>query len=127
MPLSSPTAMVNAAAAATERIAYLDYETRMFQAGMEEIGRPGPPPANRAATYGPDGMVFVGGPDEMAERILNLHKLLGHSRQIFQMDVGGMPHPAFLKAIELLGTEVLPQVRKELGPHPTPLTEATAT
>jgi hypothetical protein len=62
-------------------------------------------------------MVFVGGPDEMAERILNLHKLLGHSRQIFQMDVGGMPHSAFLKAIELLGTEVLPQVRKELGPH----------
>jgi alkanesulfonate monooxygenase SsuD/methylene tetrahydromethanopterin reductase-like flavin-dependent oxidoreductase (luciferase family) len=96
---------------------YLDYETRMFQAGMAEIGRPGPPPANRAATYGPDGMVFVGGPDEMAERILNLHKLLGHSRQIFQMDVGGMPHATFLRAIELLGTEVLPEVRKETGPH----------
>ena len=50
----------------------------------------------------------------MAERILNLRQLLGHSRQIFQMDVGGMPHATFLRAIELLGTEVLPQVRKEL-------------
>jgi alkanesulfonate monooxygenase SsuD/methylene tetrahydromethanopterin reductase-like flavin-dependent oxidoreductase (luciferase family) len=43
-----------------------------------------------------------------------LHDLLGHSRQILQMDVGGLPHSTFLKAIELLGTEVLPQIRKEL-------------
>jgi hypothetical protein len=31
------------------------------------------------------------------------------------MDVGGMPHKTFLKSIELLGTKVLPMVRKELG------------
>jgi hypothetical protein len=31
------------------------------------------------------------------------------------MDVGGMPHATFLRAIELLGTEVAPQIRKELG------------
>jgi alkanesulfonate monooxygenase SsuD/methylene tetrahydromethanopterin reductase-like flavin-dependent oxidoreductase (luciferase family) len=99
----------------TARSTYVDYELRMFQAGMAEIGRSGPPPADRAASYGPDGMVFVGGPNEMAERILNLHQLLGHRRQIFQMDVGGMPHATYLKAIELLGTEVLPQVRKQLS------------
>jgi len=69
-------------------------------------------------------MVFVGGPNEMAERIVNLHQLLGHRRQIFQMDVGGMPHATFLRAIELLGTEVLPQVRKELDRHPTTRSEA---
>jgi alkanesulfonate monooxygenase SsuD/methylene tetrahydromethanopterin reductase-like flavin-dependent oxidoreductase (luciferase family) len=106
------------------RSTYLDYELRMFQAGMAEIGRPGQPPSNRAVAYGPDGMVFVGGPDEVAERILNLHQLLGHSRQILQMDVGGMPHATFLRAIELLGTEVLPQVRKELDRHPTTYTKA---
>jgi alkanesulfonate monooxygenase SsuD/methylene tetrahydromethanopterin reductase-like flavin-dependent oxidoreductase (luciferase family) len=103
---------------------YLDYETRMFQAGMAEIGRPGSPPPDRATHYGPDGMVFVGGANEMAERILNLHQLLGHSRQILQMDVGGMPHATFLRAIELLGTEVLPQVREELDRHPTTPSEA---
>jgi alkanesulfonate monooxygenase SsuD/methylene tetrahydromethanopterin reductase-like flavin-dependent oxidoreductase (luciferase family) len=65
--------------------------------------------------YHPGGMVFAGGPDEIADRILHLHQLLGHSRQILQMDVGGMPHTTFLKSIELLGTEVLPQIRKELG------------
>jgi hypothetical protein len=31
------------------------------------------------------------------------------------MDVGGMSHDMFLNGIELLGTEVMPQVRKELG------------
>lgn len=104
---------------------YLEYETRMFQAGMAEIGRSGPPPSNRAANYGPDGMVFVGGPNEVAERILNLHHQLGHSRQILQMDVGGMPHATFLRAIELLGTEVAPQIRKELDQSTTTTTEPT--
>jgi alkanesulfonate monooxygenase SsuD/methylene tetrahydromethanopterin reductase-like flavin-dependent oxidoreductase (luciferase family) len=60
-------------------------------------------------------MVFAGGPDEVADRILHLHQLLGHRRQILQMDVGGMPHATFLRAIELLGTQVLPQIRKHLG------------
>ena len=60
-------------------------------------------------------MVFAGGPVEVADRILHLHGLLGHDRQILQMDVGGMPHATFLKGIELLGSEVLPQIRKELG------------
>ena len=30
------------------------------------------------------------------------------------MDVGGIPQANFLKGLELLGTEVLPQIRKEL-------------
>jgi hypothetical protein len=60
-------------------------------------------------------MVFAGGPNEVADQTLHLHQLLGHTRQILQMDVGGMPHASFLKGIELLGTEVLPQIRKELA------------
>jgi alkanesulfonate monooxygenase SsuD/methylene tetrahydromethanopterin reductase-like flavin-dependent oxidoreductase (luciferase family) len=93
---------------------YLDYETRMFQAGMAEIGRAGPPPTGRAANYESGGMVFVGGPNEIADRILHLHELLGHSRQILQLDVGGMPQATFLESIELLGSKVLPQIRKAL-------------
>jgi alkanesulfonate monooxygenase SsuD/methylene tetrahydromethanopterin reductase-like flavin-dependent oxidoreductase (luciferase family) len=92
---------------------YLEHEIRMFQTGSAEIGRPARAPSGRAADLEPGGMVFAGGPDEVAERILHLHELLGHSRQILQMDVGGMPHATFLKSIELLGTKVLPQVRKE--------------
>jgi alkanesulfonate monooxygenase SsuD/methylene tetrahydromethanopterin reductase-like flavin-dependent oxidoreductase (luciferase family) len=59
-------------------------------------------------------MVFVGGPNEIADRILHLHELLGHSRQILQLDVGGMPQATFLESIELLGSKVLPQIRKAL-------------
>jgi alkanesulfonate monooxygenase SsuD/methylene tetrahydromethanopterin reductase-like flavin-dependent oxidoreductase (luciferase family) len=60
-------------------------------------------------------MVFVGGPNEIADRILHLRGLLGQARQMLQMDVGGMPQATVLRSIELLGTEVLPQIRKELG------------
>jgi alkanesulfonate monooxygenase SsuD/methylene tetrahydromethanopterin reductase-like flavin-dependent oxidoreductase (luciferase family) len=96
---------------------YLEHELRMFQTGSAEIGRPMLAPPNRAADLEAGGMVFAGGPNEVAERILHLHELLGHSRQILQMDVGGMPQATFLKAIELLGTKVLPQIPKELA-HP---------
>jgi alkanesulfonate monooxygenase SsuD/methylene tetrahydromethanopterin reductase-like flavin-dependent oxidoreductase (luciferase family) len=94
---------------------YLEHELRMFATGAAEIGRPPMAPPGRAAQLEPGGMVFAGGPNEVADRILHLHAQLGHTRQILQMDVGGMPHATFLKAIELLGTEVLPQIRKELG------------
>jgi alkanesulfonate monooxygenase SsuD/methylene tetrahydromethanopterin reductase-like flavin-dependent oxidoreductase (luciferase family) len=94
---------------------YLEHELRMFATGAAEVGRPPMSPPGRERDVKPGGMVFAGGPDEVADRILHLHSLLGHSRQILQMDVGGMPHATYLKAIELLGTEVLPQVRKALS------------
>ncbi len=97
------------------RKTYLQYEGEMFKTGSAEIGRPmrGAPPGREADLK--QGMVFAGGPNEVADRIIHLHRLLGHSRQIIQMDVGGMPQKTFLKSIELLGTKVLPKVRKELG------------
>ena len=87
----------------------------MFATGAAEIGRPPMRPAGREHDMALGGMVFAGGPDEIADRILHLHGQLGHRRQILQMDVGGMPHTTFLRAVELLGNEVLPQVRKQLG------------
>jgi alkanesulfonate monooxygenase SsuD/methylene tetrahydromethanopterin reductase-like flavin-dependent oxidoreductase (luciferase family) len=87
----------------------------MFEEAMAEMGRTAPPRSSRAATYERGGMVFVGSPNEIAERILHLHSVLGHSRQIIQMDVGGMPQPDVLQSIELLGTEVLPRVRAGLS------------
>ncbi|WP_405553546.1 LLM class flavin-dependent oxidoreductase [Streptomyces canus] len=98
---------------ARARSVYLEHEHRMMAEGMAELGRPAPSRADRAATYGPDGMVFVGSPEEITDRILHLHGLLGHTRQILQMDVGGMPQRDFLHGIELLGTKVLPQIRAE--------------
>lgn len=94
---------------------YLKHEARMFQTGSAEIGHPMKAPAGREKDLEPGGMVFAGSADEITDRILHLHERLGHSRQIFQMDVGGLPHDSFLKGIELLGSQVLPQIQRELG------------
>lgn len=99
---------------AEARALYLEHEGHMFRDASAEMGRPAPPFTGRQAAYDRGGMVFVGSPDEIAERILHLHALLGHDRQILQMDVGGMPQREFLRAIELLGTEVAPRVRAAL-------------
>ena len=64
---------------------------------------------------GPGGSLFVGAPEEIAERVVDLHGQLGHNRQILQMDVGHLPHREFLRSIELLGTRVKPLVDSELG------------
>jgi alkanesulfonate monooxygenase SsuD/methylene tetrahydromethanopterin reductase-like flavin-dependent oxidoreductase (luciferase family) len=99
----------------TAKATYLEHEGRMFDTFAAEVGRPPMRHAGRERDLQPGGMVFAGGPDEIADRILGLHEALGHRRQILQMDVGGMPHTTYLRAIELLGTEVLPQIRKQLG------------
>ncbi|RYX79299.1 LLM class flavin-dependent oxidoreductase [bacterium] len=62
-----------------------------------------------------DGALFAGSPDEIADRIIELHSRIGHSRHFFQMDVGQLPHDKFLRSIELLGTVVAPKVKKALG------------
>ena len=84
-----------------------------FERRSAEIGRPMRARGGREADL-ERSMVFAGGPEQVADRILHLHKLLGHSRQILQVDVGGMPHETFLKSIELLGKKVLPKVREQI-------------
>jgi probable LLM family oxidoreductase len=64
-------------------------------------------------THGAQAL-FTGSPDEIAERLITVGKLTGADRYGMQMDWSGVPHAQVMTAIELLGTEVLPQVRKEL-------------
>ncbi len=61
-----------------------------------------------------DGALFVGDPKEIADRIVEAHKLFGMTRIFFQMDVGQMPQDKFLHAIKLLATEVKPRVNAAL-------------
>ncbi len=67
------------------------------------------------ATAAPAGAYAIGNPEQVAEKIVRTQAAVGHTRQIFQMDVGGVPHAQQLAAIELLGTEVKPLVDAELG------------
>jgi alkanesulfonate monooxygenase SsuD/methylene tetrahydromethanopterin reductase-like flavin-dependent oxidoreductase (luciferase family) len=89
---------------------------RHEQAAYAAAGRFGAPSWQDAApNYSPGGMVFAGDPGEIADRIIDLHHHLGHTRQFLQMDIGGMPHTEVLKSIELPGTDVAPRVRAELN------------
>jgi len=80
-----------------------------------ERGFPMPDRASYEAQAVPGGAYFIGGPEEIAERIVDLHGHLRHDRQGFQMDLSSVPQAASLKAIELLGTKVAPLVRRALG------------
>lgn len=62
------------------------------------------------------GANVVGSPQEVVDKILHQHEIFGHDRFLLQLSVGSVPHKSLLRAIELLGTEVAPAVRKELKP-----------
>jgi alkanesulfonate monooxygenase SsuD/methylene tetrahydromethanopterin reductase-like flavin-dependent oxidoreductase (luciferase family) len=59
--------------------------------------------------------LFVGSPNEIADRLITVGKLVGADRYAMQMDWANVPHKLVMTAIELMGTEILPQVRKEFG------------
>ncbi len=76
------------------------------------------PPVTRAqfdAQAGPTGALLVGGPEEVAEKLLRHSQALGGiSRVTFQMDAG-LSHAELLKSIELIGTRVAPFVRQDFS------------
>ena len=63
----------------------------------------------------PGGPDIVGSPDQVAEKIFRQHEIFGHQRTLFQLAIGSVGHADLMRAIELLGTEVAPAVRSELG------------
>lgn len=100
-----------------------------YAAVMNRIGRErGWGPMSRGdyeALAGPHGALVVGSPNEVAEKILFEHELFGHQRFLLQISLGPLAHARALRAIELLGTEVVPQVRRALGgPSASASTEA---
>jgi probable LLM family oxidoreductase len=86
---------------------------------MTRIGRErGWPPATRQrfdAERSKRGALLVGSVQEVAEKILFEHALFRNQRFLLQLSVGTMPHRKIMHAIELLGTQVAPVVRRELG------------
>lgn len=79
------------------------------------IGRErGWPPVTRErfdAQRGPLGAFLVGGPEEVAEKIIRHSEALGGiSRVTFQMDNAGLSHEKLLKSIQLIGSRVAPIV-----------------
>jgi probable LLM family oxidoreductase len=75
-------------------------------------------PTNRAqfeAARSPRGAIFAGSPAEVVDKILANHALFKFDRFLIQMAIGLMPHHQIMKAIELFGTKVAPEVRKAVA------------
>ena len=60
------------------------------------------------------GAYVVGEPERVAEKILFHHELFGHDRTLLQLGIGTVPHREVMRAIELFGTRVAPEVRRQL-------------
>ncbi|MBF9035476.1 LLM class flavin-dependent oxidoreductase [Rhodobacterales bacterium HKCCE2091] len=83
---------------------------------MNQIGRErGFAPQTRErfeAETGPEGAMFVGSPAQVADKILSFKEDLGFDRVSVQMAIGVIEHAEMMKAIELFGTKVAPELRK---------------
>jgi len=85
-----------------------------------KLGRErGWPPVTRPqfeSLIGPKGVLVVGGPEQVAEKILRHSEALGGiSRFTFQMDNAGLTHIQLMNSIELIGTKVIPLIKNESG------------
>jgi probable LLM family oxidoreductase len=94
---------------------------------MNKIGRErGWAPATRQqleASRTLRGADFVGTPEEIVEKILFQHEIFRHQRCLLQLGVGTIEHAKVMRAVELLGTQVAPAVRREVArrlAEPTP-------
>ncbi|SFE61621.1 probable oxidoreductase, LLM family [Paenibacillus catalpae] len=90
---------------------YAGYSTYYSQfMGGKEDGKP----LSREDFEKLAGSLAIGSPQLIAEKIIEQHKLFGHSRFMAQMDIGGMPPGQVEASIRLLAEEVAPIVREAL-------------
>lgn len=77
------------------------------------------PPVTRAGfetQIGPTGALIVGGPEDVARKILRHSEALGGiSRVTFQMDAAELTHEQLLRSYELIANEVAPLVRGQVS------------
>lgn len=62
----------------------------------------------------PEGALFMGDAHQVADKMIQTIEMFGLTRFVAHIDVGGPTHKEMMKAIELYGTKVLPEVRKAL-------------
>jgi len=101
--------------AATSKEAADDYFPGYASAIASVAKERGWPQATRAgfdAQLGPKGALLIGSPNEVLEKILRHSEALGGiSRLTFQMNASSLPHAKLMKAIEMIGTHIVPGLR----------------
>jgi probable LLM family oxidoreductase len=64
---------------------------------------------------GPQGALYVGSPETVAQKIATNLTVLGANRFDLKYGMGGLSHQALMTNIELYGTQVVPRVRELLA------------
>jgi probable LLM family oxidoreductase len=94
---------------------YPGYAESMTKIGKER----GWPPMTKSrfeAQVGERGALVVGGPEDVAEKILRHSEALGGiDRFTFQMDTAEISHEQLMESIELIGTKVKPIISERLS------------
>jgi probable LLM family oxidoreductase len=89
---------------------------RAFASVAKERGWP---PVTRAAfdvQRTPQGALLVGNAEEVVEKVVHYSEALGGiSRLSFQMNAASLPHAKLMRAIEAIGTRVVPALRERLA------------
>lgn len=105
--------------AATDKEAADDFFPGYAQA-FTKIGQErGWPPVTRSqfeALRRPSGALIVSDPAAAVDKLLHYNEALGGiDRLSFQMSVAALPHANLMRAIHLLGSDVIPRLRTALG------------
>lgn len=102
--------------AETDEKAIADYYPGYKELWTKLGNERGWPPVTRGqfdALIAPRGVLAVGGPQTVAEKLIRHSEALGGiDRFTFQMDNAGLTHQQLLQSIELIGTKVMPLVKK---------------
>jgi probable LLM family oxidoreductase len=93
---------------------------RAIASVAKERGWPAVTRAGFDAQRTPEGALLVGNVQEVVEKIVRYREVLGGiSRLSFQMNAASLPHPKLMRAIEAIGTRVVPALRERLAPEST--------
>jgi len=98
-------------AAETTQNALKEYYPHINE-GMKKTNGRGFPKQHFAQGADPHNVMNIGSPQQIIEKILYQHEMFGHQRYIAQMDFGGVPMEKLKKNIDIIGTEILPAIRK---------------
>src|SRR5258705_4569201 len=91
----------------------------VFARAISDIGKERGWPAMTRKDFedqlGPEGALIVGNPDVVAEKIIRHSKSLGGVfRVTFQMNAASLAHEKIMRAIDLIGTRVIPALLAKL-------------
>lgn len=88
-----------------------EYYPHIYQATKLSNGQ-GFPKQFMAQAPSTHSVLNVGSPAQIVDKLLHQHEEFGNQRYVAQLDMGGIPYDQIMKNIDLIGSQILPEIRK---------------